>query len=189
MPRARTLRADAARNRAKILEAANDLIVEHGPDVPMESIAAAAGVAVGTLYRHYPTKRALVGAVIESHFTHMADEAEAAEARIAAGERATDALRSLAYRIMDGAAHNQAVKAAARSMGADDALHHGSELQRGIDVLARIIAAAKADGGLRADLTVEDLLLFFKTVPVDAAPAVRARWCELMLDGFSAGRP
>jgi AcrR family transcriptional regulator len=63
----RPLRADAARNRARILAAARDQFAAHGSEAGMDEIAAAAGVAVGTLYRHFPTKADLVAAVSENH--------------------------------------------------------------------------------------------------------------------------
>jgi len=74
----KALRADAARNRDALLTAARHRFARDGFDVPVEEIAQQAGVAVGTVYRHFPTKDALVDAVIERAFTELADEAEAA---------------------------------------------------------------------------------------------------------------
>ena len=59
----RPLRADAARNRAKILDAATAAFDEHGTDASLEDIARTAGVGVGTLYRHFPTRLDLIEAV------------------------------------------------------------------------------------------------------------------------------
>jgi AcrR family transcriptional regulator len=64
----RRLRADAARNRAKVLDAARAAFAEHGTDAQMEEIARRAGVGVGTVYRHFPTKQALAEALVEERF-------------------------------------------------------------------------------------------------------------------------
>ncbi|GAB3233514.1 TetR/AcrR family transcriptional regulator [Glycomyces halotolerans] len=182
MRQTRPLRADAARNRAKILEAANDQIVARGPEVPMEAIAAAAGVAVGTLYRHFPTKDDLVRAVLESHLAQMRVEADAAAARIEAGANAIGELGAFARRVMDTAAGNKAVKAAARALGTEyDA---GAHKEIGQVALKRLIAAGRAAGEFRDDLTVDDFFLFFTTVPIDQPAPQRERWLTLMLDGF-----
>src|SRR3954467_11259805 len=70
---ARPLRADAARNRARVLDAARTAFAEHGLDVGVEEIARRAGVGKGTLYRRFPTKEALVCAI----FDDILDEVEA----------------------------------------------------------------------------------------------------------------
>lgn len=62
------LRADAVRNRARVLEAARALFAERGSDVQMEEVARKAGVGVGTLYRHFPTKEAMIEAASEQRF-------------------------------------------------------------------------------------------------------------------------
>lgn len=65
---ARPLRADAARNRARILDAARVAFAERGAEAQMDEIAARAGVGVGTVYRHFPTKQSLALAIVEQRF-------------------------------------------------------------------------------------------------------------------------
>lgn len=75
---ARPMRADARRNREKVLTAARAEFAEAGPEAQMPDIAKRAGVGVGTVYRHFPTKEALVEALARDHFARLADDAEAA---------------------------------------------------------------------------------------------------------------
>lgn len=66
------MRADAARNRARILDAARTLMATGGTDVQMDEIAREAGVGVGTVYRHFPTKQELIAALAEERFRRIA---------------------------------------------------------------------------------------------------------------------
>src|SRR5262245_58913687 len=70
----RALRADAQRNRDAVLEAARDGFAEEGLDCQMEDIARAAGVGVGTVYRHFPNKEKLVDALVKDRFERLAEE-------------------------------------------------------------------------------------------------------------------
>ncbi|GAA1662051.1 TetR/AcrR family transcriptional regulator [Glycomyces endophyticus] len=185
MSEGRPLRADAARNRAKILEAATRQIMTRGPEVPMEAIAEDAGVAVGTLYRHFPTKQDLVAAALAECFGALTEAAETAADRIAAGASAIAEFTAFARIVMEDAASNLAMKAAARSLGAE--FHEDEERTRGEAAMLRLLDAVKAEGTVRPDLGIEDCYLFFVTVPVDQPPEVRDRWFELMIDGFRAG--
>ena len=77
-PGERPLRADARRNREKVLTAARDVFSEHGRDAQMDDVARRAGVGVGTVYRHFPTKEALIEALMVAAFEAIAAQAEAA---------------------------------------------------------------------------------------------------------------
>jgi AcrR family transcriptional regulator len=77
----RPLRADAARNREKIVAAARETFAEAGLTAQMDDIAARAGVGVGTLYRHFPTKDALVQALVLDHFARFTELGREALAR------------------------------------------------------------------------------------------------------------
>ena len=74
-PGVRVLRADAQRNRDAVLEAARKLFAEHGNDAQMDEIARKAGVGVGTVYRHFPNKEALIEALIQRRFERIAEKA------------------------------------------------------------------------------------------------------------------
>ena len=77
----RKLRADAARNRERVLEAAREVFAEHGVGVPIDDVARRAGVGVGTVYRHFPTKESLFEAILVDSIERMSASArEAAEA-------------------------------------------------------------------------------------------------------------
>ncbi|MEV0284045.1 helix-turn-helix domain-containing protein [Kribbella sp. NPDC050820] len=176
-------RADAVRNRQKILDAAREQITRHGPDAGMDEIAAAAGVAVGTLYRHFPNKTDLVTAVIAEHLGHVADDAEAAQARVAAGADPMTEITALVERVLEASATDAAVKAAARTLGAGTA-DEPAEIRARAAVDA-LIEAAQRDGDLHPDVTVDDFYLLISSAPIDQPPAVRARWLTLVFPGLT----
>src|ERR1700752_4813418 len=74
---ARPLRADAARNRARVLEVAYDTFAAEGLGVPIDEIARRAGVGAGTVYRHFPTKEDLFLAVVAGRIQHIIDDGRA----------------------------------------------------------------------------------------------------------------
>ena len=107
-------RADSVRNSALNLEAIPEPVRIHAPDVGMDQIARAAGVAVGTLCRHFPTKSDFVGAVESEVVDAVADDAEALLARVLAGETLGRELTEFLSRMLEAGASNVAAKSASR---------------------------------------------------------------------------
>ncbi|MFD5818254.1 TetR/AcrR family transcriptional regulator [Streptomyces sp. NPDC127038] len=188
MAQDRTLRADAARNRAKILDSARELITLHGADVPTDAIAEAAGVAAGTLYRHFPSKSALISAALEGGLERLAVITEAAWVRVEEGRTsAMEEFRALAAAYVSAAAEDHALRLAANRLS-EDRRFSADQLQRAAAAGRRLVDRAQRDGDMHPDVTVDDVYLLLHSAPVDAAPSTRARWLALMLAGFDVDR-
>src|SRR3954452_7462424 len=89
----RPLRADARRNRERVIEAARSAFAEAGADLPMEEIARRAGVGIGTVYRHFPNKEALLDALVAEQLTLFIERTRAALAEDDAWEAFRDMVR------------------------------------------------------------------------------------------------
>ena len=150
---ARAMRADARRNRERILEAARLAYAEHGRDVQIDEVAQRAGVGVGTLYRHFPTKTSLAGALAREHFEALCVIAQAAlDAPGTPGER----FESL---IWDAARLAERDTAIAEVMAGEPAVfdYVQEPLERLQGLGALLVAAGVESGELRADAEVGDI--------------------------------
>jgi AcrR family transcriptional regulator len=177
------MRADARRNQGRILNAAREQITEYGSEVPMDQIAKAAGVAVGTLYRHYPTKTDLVQAILMEYSEALLEEAEEGAQSLTAPGDAMARIVQLLTGFLESASTNQAFKAAAATL---DAAHSTTEQDdRARSALRTLINAAQSDQDIREGVTPDDILLIMVTAPTDFPEKARDRWLEICLAGIS----
>lgn len=185
----RPLRADARRNREKILAAARDAFGRSGLECQVEDIARRAGVGVGTVYRHFPTKDALVTALAEAHFERLAAIIEAALT-----ERGDpwDVFAAAIWRAAEPAAADIAW---CEIVAGDATAAIGGRL-RGQERLAAattaLIERAQAAGRMRADATVGDVraimcgLGHVAAVQRTGVPLDWKRYLKIALDGLRA---
>jgi AcrR family transcriptional regulator len=181
------LRADALRNRQRILAAARDLFSRRGLAVPMEDIARHAGVGVGTLYRRFPTRPDLIGATFESKMTACAELAEEA---LAAPEP-WPAFCRFAERVCEMQAQDCGF-AVALTMALPAAARFEAERDRAYTAIGDLIGRCQSAGELRPDFVLEDLVLLLianagviATVG-DAAPELWRRLAGYMVQAFAA---
>lgn len=184
----RPLRADARRNREKVVAAAAAAFAESGLEAQVEDIARRAGVGVGTVYRHFPTKEALVEALAAEHFERLADIAEAAlEEAGAPWEVFSAAIWRSANAAAGDVAWCELIGGDASTMPAA-----ARGLARLATAMSALIGRARQDGAMRADATVDDV----RTIMCGfghVAAAQRAgagldweRYLEIALDGLRA---
>jgi AcrR family transcriptional regulator len=186
-----TLRADARRNRDQLVDAAGALFAERGPDVPMEEIARRAGVGVGTLYRRFPDRDALVRAVAFESFHRVV-----ANARAAAGE--PDGWSGLTRFVRQSTADMRLATWLslwfARTLAEMRLEHEHEELRDELlGLLDRLVVRAQREGVMRPEVGVGDLAvllaLVLRPLPGPLA-AVTERTVErhvtVVLDGLRA---
>jgi AcrR family transcriptional regulator len=188
-PRTR-LRRDAQRNRDAIVTAARQMFCDHGLEAPLEQIARQAGVGIATLYRRFPSRAALLDAVLADNLQAHVDAAEQAldmddpwegfasyleqSCRLQAADRGLNDLMGMRF---------------PRATGVETAK------ARLFELVARVVDRAQQSGQLRADLTLEDLALVTwantRVLPAcraAGAPDAWQRHLGFLLDGFRADR-
>jgi AcrR family transcriptional regulator len=185
----RARRADAQRNRDKLLIAAKAAFADHGEEVALETIAARAGVGIGTLYRHFPSREALVAAV----YLNEVDALCAAAADLLAVYPADQALRAWAERFADYIATKRAMGDALRSAAGTDSPLFADTRARILGALRLLLQAGGASGTLRADVEVADVMRVINGIwHVPDCPEWRAdvgRMLDLVIDGLRYGVP
>lgn len=189
MTAARPLRADAERNRQRIVDAARSLFAERGVDVSVEDIAAAAGVGIGTFYRRFPDRESLVEAVFATKLERAVHSAR----ELLEIEDPWEAFRAFVTTV---------ARMHARDRGLNDVLlssDRGRErvaaFRATIQPLAgQLLERAQAAGALREDVTLFDIAMIHQGVAAiaditrDVSPDYFERTLTLLVDGLARER-
>jgi AcrR family transcriptional regulator len=180
----RPLRADAARNRDKLLDAATRLFIEQGLDATVDAIAKEAGVGPGTVYRHFPSREALIEAAYRSELDAVCDAA----AILLETESPENALRAWMDKFIDYMTKKIGMGDVLRmimSSGATPYAHSRERLNAAIELLLRAAASA---GVTRSDAVADDVLMTLSGIAsTSGAPSQQAqarRMLDLLLDGL-----
>jgi AcrR family transcriptional regulator len=180
----RPLRADARRNREKVLAAAREAFGEHGREAQIDDVARRAEVGVGTVYRHFPTKEALLVALLEETFASIAARARATLEHGSAWE----SLTAILWDAGESLAGDRALTEAMAADLTDEPCPGERELAA---IATELMERAKAAGDLRPDAMVEDIPMLMCGVgaamsrphPCDAS---WRRHLAILIDGLRA---
>jgi AcrR family transcriptional regulator len=184
---ARPLRADAARNRARVLEVAYETFAAEGLSVPIDEIARRAGVGAGTVYRHFPTKEALFAAVIEDQIQRLVDDGYALLKSDGPGEALFSYLRSI---VLQWGATNRGLVDALAGFGIDVAQAAPDAEDAFLSVLEELLRAAQEAGTARQDIGVREVKSILVGCQAMEAynSALAERVTDVVVDGLRAQR-
>jgi AcrR family transcriptional regulator len=185
------LRADARRNRDQIIAAARTIFAEFGPEVPMEEIARAAGVGVGTLYRRFPDREALIRAVAVDNFSRVLDDAREA------AEQEPTSWQALVRLLHQSVELHLSVQLAMLSKKAHEILKEDpaiAQLREDLLIeLEAMVRGAQNEGTLRTDVAEGDVAMLFALLlrqlesrSPEVAQMSTARSIAIMIDGLQA---
>ncbi|MFC9296434.1 TetR/AcrR family transcriptional regulator [Streptomyces sp. NPDC057011] len=181
----RPLRADAARNRARLLDVATEVFTTRGVSVPTEEIARTAGVGVGTLFRHFPTKEALLEAVMVRRLESIA----ARTAQLAAEAAPADAFFACFRVVVEQSTGKGELTQALAAAGVNvHASLHGPSMEIK-DRLAELLTGAQQAGAVRPELGLAEFIALLAGVgraveELGADPEPRERIFEVVFDGL-----
>jgi AcrR family transcriptional regulator len=179
-------RVDAARNRKRVLAAAVHEHARHGSALGMQDVARRAGVGIGTVYRHFPSRQALIEAIAYPFFERGLELARSVQGDYAEGERFCAYVRGFAHALAAHGVHGQC------TWDAPAADPVRAELRL---LIGGFVECGKAHGALRQDLAAEDAFALLWTIAAlveatnEVTPAIWQRHIELVLDGLRGQPP
>jgi AcrR family transcriptional regulator len=181
----RPLRADARRNRERILESARAVFAEVGADAQIDDVARRAGVGVGTVYRHFPTKEALLVELVRQKFRVMTDRALAA--LLDEGEP-FEVLAELMRQNAASAAQDAGTQHAVAGAGDEVWSQIREDIQQLVRLTGELVARARQAGTIRADAQATDIAMLMSGVCSAMGVGVRGfdwrRHVELAIDAL-----
>lgn len=178
-------RADATRNREKVLAAAEAVFAEQGVAVPIDEVARSAGVGVGTVYRHFPTKEVLFEAIVVRHLRGLATRADG----LLSAEDPGAAFFGFLSQVAKEATLKRDLTEALSGAGVDLKAAASDDFARLRAALANLLERAQATGQVRADVAVDDVLVLVSGTCMAAGHAAGApaeRLVGLICDGLRA---
>jgi AcrR family transcriptional regulator len=182
-------RTDARRNRERVLAAAEAVFAESGLKAPVEEVARRAGVGVGTVCRNFPTKQALVEAVVGAMYETLLVDAEAALAD-------PDPAHAFERFVMALPAFQARHRALADQMANENTLPTADgPREKLLRAVSELVARAQAAGAIRSDIGPGDVSMLFSgvahatAVAGDLQPVLRERYVRIILDGLRAHDP
>ncbi len=180
----RPLRADAQRNRDRLLEVASKAFTEYGVDASLEEIARQAGVGIGTLYRHFPTRDVLMEAVFRRNVDQLADGATDLLAELPPEEALDEFMR----RFVGYVASKRGLATHLKSVLSEDSSLFAYSHARMNATIERLVTAAVEAGAIRTDVDPVDLLSALGGVCLMAdGPGWQDKACRissLLMDGM-----
>ena len=181
-----TLRADARRNRERILAAAREQFGANGLDVHMEQIAGGAGVGVGTVYRHFPTKEELLQALADERFARVSEYAREALAGPDPWKGFCDLMRESGRTVTEDRGLSEALDQLAGLCTIS------AEKAGLLDLVSQLIERSQASGAMRPDFTAADVPSLMRGLARATAPQANGppamsweRYLEIMLAGLA----
>ena len=181
---ARPLRVGAQRNRERLLDAAVRAFAQEGPDVTLDAIAKDAGVGIGTLYRHFPTREALVEAAYRNELARLCDAASDLLAALPPDQ----AMRMWMDRFVDYMTTKRDMADALRAVIASGGNPYSQSRDRLLAAVTALLEAGAAARTLRSDVEPGDVLTSLSGVSMAAAaPTQRdraGRVLDLLMDGL-----
>jgi AcrR family transcriptional regulator len=176
------MRADARRSRAKLLDAATIAFAENGADAPLDDIARRAGVGIGTLYRHFPTRLDLQAAVFRSQVQSVCETADELIETATPEQAFAGWIRALAGYLVTKRGLSGSLIA---GLGKDSELMSSCWLAMGA-AAERLLTHAQQAGVLRSDITTHDVLRLVHGIVVttEQTPEDTDRLLSIMFDGL-----
>ena len=181
----RNRRADAARNRARIVAAARTLFAERGTEVQLPEVARAAGVGIGTVYRHFPAHADLVEAAAEYRFAEIEEFARTECLRAEPGQALARYLRHVGEVLAADRGLSASIEVARQSAGSEP---RGEARDRLESAISAVIARDRAAGALRDDCTVADAYMIVGAISATIRNGA-GDWRRLLDITFDGLRP
>lgn len=170
-PSGRRPRADAERNRALLLDAAKPILAAKGAKASLEEVARAAGVGIGTLYRHFPSRDHLIIATYEAEIDKLVQASEELSERLPAVE----ALREWMYVFIDFVATKYGMSDAISSLVGGSGELYSASTQRVRSAICKLVTATEDDGSFKVAVEPLDLL---RAIASPRGESLGTEWIE-----------